>query len=546
MRWVARSAIACGVAFLLIAVLVATVPAVSAFDEAMTAPMIAPASALGQILQAIAILTTGWTTELTILLLAWWAYRRRLRRLSWAMIAAGALGAVGFGGVKALIRRERPLSSFAETLTYSGWSFPSGHVTCATILAVLAVHAYALRRAPVTQLWAARLIAVFAVGLVAVNRWAMNCHWFTDILGGVFLGAALSLGALAVARQPVASRIPSLSDANAAGKRAVVIYNPAKVTDYVLFRSQVDFAFQSRGWARALWLETTPEETGAGLAAEAVRRHADLVIVSGGDGTVRAVCAALAGTTTPLAIVPSGTGNLLARNLGVPLDIQGALDVAFDGVPSAIDMIRITTADFDDYSVVIAGMGLDAATMRDTRDDLKRVFGNGAYIISVLQQRGDPSFSATIRVDNGPAFVRDDAITILFGNVPGVQVPVIHPFPAAEVDDGRLDLLIGHAENITDWAKAGVAVVTNSPAPLTQETMAGIDESASSMEYIQAKCVTVTTEKPVAFQIDGDVAGTTTELTATIDSGALRVMTPKSRPAALAEDLDDDMPAILD
>ncbi len=74
------------------------------------------------------------------------------------------------------------------------------------------------------------------------------------------------------------------------------------------------------GWAEPLWLGTTVDDPGAGMCAEAAEEKADLVIVCGGDGTVRVCAQALAGTDTPLALLPSGTGNLLARNLGIPLD----------------------------------------------------------------------------------------------------------------------------------------------------------------------------------------------------------------------------------
>jgi diacylglycerol kinase (ATP) len=145
-------------------------------------------------------------------------------------------------------------------------------------------------------------------------------------------------------------------------KRAAVIFNPIKV-DTVALRSAVDSAASAAGWAESLWFETTVEDVGQKVTKQALDNGIDLVIAAGGDGTVRAVAEALQGAQTPLALLPSGTGNLLARNLKLTLDdLPASVDVAFTGIDKKIDLgsINIQRADRtrDRHAfLVMAGMG---------------------------------------------------------------------------------------------------------------------------------------------------------------------------------------------
>ncbi|HET9899031.1 MAG TPA: acylglycerol kinase family protein, partial [Streptosporangiaceae bacterium] len=95
--------------------------------------------------------------------------------------------------------------------------------------------------------------------------------------------------------------------------RAAVVVNPTKLDDDEAFRKSVRRAMDDHGWDEPLWLETTPEDPGRGQAESAVSAGADLVLACGGDGTVTACAEGVTGTGVPLAIIPMGTGNLLAR-----------------------------------------------------------------------------------------------------------------------------------------------------------------------------------------------------------------------------------------
>src|SRR4029453_8530394 len=110
-------------------------------------------------------------------------------------------------------------------------------------------------------------------------------------------------------------------------RRAAVIFNPTRVTDWITFRRHVEYELKTRGWDRALWLETTTDDPGQAMTAQAVRENVDLVLGAGGDGTIRIICSGLANTGIPFGLIPAGTGNLLARNIGIPLDEVAALGV---------------------------------------------------------------------------------------------------------------------------------------------------------------------------------------------------------------------------
>ncbi|MDN5727127.1 MAG: NAD(+)/NADH kinase, partial [Propionibacteriales bacterium] len=102
-------------------------------------------------------------------------------------------------------------------------------------------------------------------------------------------------------------------------RRAAMVYNPVKV-DLEVLQAAVEAAEATSGYEPTIWLETSKEDPGTSMASDAVDQGATVVLAAGGDGTVRAVAEGLRGTDVPLALLPSGTGNLLARNLELTLD----------------------------------------------------------------------------------------------------------------------------------------------------------------------------------------------------------------------------------
>ena len=166
---------------------------------------------------------------------------------------------------------------------------------------------------------------------------------------------------------------------------AAVIYNPIKV-DLRKLRNAVARAARNAGWGETLWFYTSTTDAGQQATRLAIRQGVAMVIVAGGDGTVRAAAEALRDSGIPMGIVPSGTGNLLARNLQLPLSsIDESAAIAFGGDDRAIDLgvasVTSESGETDDHVfLVMAGLGVDAEMIAATRPDLKKQVGWLAYI----------------------------------------------------------------------------------------------------------------------------------------------------------------------
>src|SRR4029079_12262221 len=197
-----------------------------------------------------------------------------------------------------------------------------------------------------------------------------------------------------------------------------------------------------------LWLETTPEDPGHGMASEAAAAGVQLVVICGGDGTVMAGLGALADSGVPVAIIPIGSGNLLARNLGIPLGIDEALATAVAGVDRRIALGRLR--DGQPFAVM-TGMGFDAAMMADTTERMKRVAGWPAYVVNGLRHLRDPVMRVTLRIDGGPP-LHCSARTVLVGNV-GQLEGGLELLPDAAADDGVLDVVVVAPRNLRDWLR---------------------------------------------------------------------------------------------
>ena len=137
---------------------------------------------------------------------------------------------------------------------------------------------------------------------------------------------------------------------------------------------------------------------------------------------MREVCAELAGTGIPVGIIPAGTGNLLARNLDIPLFLRAAIDIALTGQDRAIDMVKVSGDGVEDgtHFMVMAGMGFDAAIMEGVNEEIKAKVGWIAYVLSALKSLMFPAVRVEISVDGGE-FTTHRARTIVVGNVGYLQ-----------------------------------------------------------------------------------------------------------------------------
>lgn len=295
----------------------------------------------------------------------------------------------------------------------------------------------------------------------------------------------------------------------------VVIVNPVKVPDIDAFRALVDAGVRKidpAGTAvEVRWAETTKADPGTSQARSAVEDGATLVIAVGGDGTVTACAAALAGTRVALGIIPTGTGNLLARNLQIPLHADLALDVALDGIDRRIDVLQSG----DETYAVMAGIGLDAALIRDTDDGLKERIGWLTYIGGARRAiLGTPRQNYSISFDNGTSIFKQRAVGVVVANVGGLTGGITL-LTAARPDDGRFDVLIlSPRRGFGHWASLLARVIARR-----------LDDDAR-VHITQAQQVTITTDALAPTQFDGEHRGDTRELSVTVRPGALVVRCP--------------------
>jgi YegS/Rv2252/BmrU family lipid kinase len=289
--------------------------------------------------------------------------------------------------------------------------------------------------------------------------------------------------------------------------KAAVIVNPTKHENLPALRAMVGAAMARHGWAEPLWLETTPEETGRGLAEAALAAQVDLVLASGGDGTVTACAEGLAGSGVPLGVLPAGTGNLLARNLGLPLSLEEALAVGLGGTDRRLDVGTANGRVF----VAMAGLGFDAELLDSTGEPLKRRLGWAAYALSGLRHLADRPVRASVRADGGPV-LRRRASSVLIGNVGALQGGVTL-LPGAEPDDGVLDLLVLTARGLAGWALLATDLLLRR-------------RRTRHVARIAFRDLHVVLDRPQLWELDGEVIGRTRQLRVTVRPGALLVRVP--------------------
>jgi diacylglycerol kinase (ATP) len=295
--------------------------------------------------------------------------------------------------------------------------------------------------------------------------------------------------------------------------RCAVIFNPTKVSDG--FRTTLAARLATDGWQDTLWLETTAEDPGHSMTAQAVDQQVDLVIGAGGDGTIRVVANGLAGSGIPMGIIPAGTGNLLARNLDLPLNESDAIDVALGSSRRTIDLVKITVDGTPgEHFAVMAGMGVDAVIMDETNPNLKAKIGSAAYFIAAGKALGRLPMDLHVTID-GRRHRRRHAMLCVIGNV-GELTGNITLIPEARPDDGL---------RFTHWLRVFFRLIT------------GRRHSEDQVDQWRGRRVEVRIDRHENFQLDGDVSGECRILVAEVQPGALQVCIRSAAPEGNTDSL---------
>lgn len=279
--------------------------------------------------------------------------------------------------------------------------------------------------------------------------------------------------------------------------------------------SSVDEADLRAAWddmdVETEWMPTTEQSPGTEQGARAAASGVDTVVACGGDGTVRAVLEGVAGTSTSLGVVPLGTGNLLAANLGLPTGLD-AIAISVSGVPRSLDVGVVNGERF----AVMAGVGLDAAMVGDAGSALKRRVGSFAYVVSAAKQVRTlraRMFSVHVEIDGELWSGR--AAMVLIGNC-GSVTGGLTVFPDAEPDDGQLDVAIVTATSLRGWMSVLSRMVLSRP------------QRADLVRRSRARHIEVRLDRAMPYEIDGDVRPAARVLKVIVEPAAVSVRVGES------------------
>jgi YegS/Rv2252/BmrU family lipid kinase len=272
----------------------------------------------------------------------------------------------------------------------------------------------------------------------------------------------------------------------------------------------------SAGVDELIWSEVPKSKKAPKEVGKAVEAGVDLLVVWGGDGMVQRSLDVLAkqkgGAKVPVAIIPAGTGNLLATNLGIPHDLAAAVDIALHGRRHRIDLGKLAGEHFG----VMAGVGFDGAMINDADRKMKERLGKLAYVWTGLRHVDGEPATARVTID-GVKWFDDEASCVLIGNV-GTITGGIHAFDDAKPDDGWLDVGVATAQGALQWARA-------------LGTMAmGRSDRSPFVRTTRARRIDVRLQSKMPYELDGGARTETKKFTATVQPGAVKVCLPRESP----------------
>lgn len=261
------------------------------------------------------------------------------------------------------------------------------------------------------------------------------------------------------------------------------------------------------------WYEVPKSKKAPKQLRAALRKgRPDLLVVWGGDGMVQRTIDTLAqvkgGAKIPVGIIPAGTANLLATNLGIPPDLAAAVGIAFHGERRSLDLGRLNGEHF----AVMAGIGFDGAMIHDADGELKDRLGKLSYVWTGLRHVGDDAPAAKIKVDGTPWF-DDTASCVLVGNV-SMITGGITAFDDAKPDDGWLDVGVATARGAGQWAR-------------TMGRMAlGRSDESPFVHMTRARRIDVKLREPLTYELDGGSRDAVKKIRIEVAPAAVQVCVP--------------------
>lgn len=265
---------------------------------------------------------------------------------------------------------------------------------------------------------------------------------------------------------------------------------------------------EAEGVTDPLWLEVPKSKKAPEQVRKALRAGVDAVLVWGGDGTVQRCADAMAGSDVALAVVPAGTANLFATNLGIPQDIEGAVGVAIHGERRRLDVGSMNGERF----VVMAGAGFDARMIGEADAGLKDRLGKLAYVVTGAKALQADQFRARLKVDRTTWF-EGEASAVLVGNV-GTIMGGVEAFERARPDDGLLEIGVVTADGLVEWART------------LGRAAAGTTARSPFVETTSGRRIRVKLDRKVAYELDGGERGKTRKLAIDVEPAALTVCLP--------------------
>ncbi|MFI5838665.1 diacylglycerol/lipid kinase family protein [Catenuloplanes sp. NPDC051500] len=260
-----------------------------------------------------------------------------------------------------------------------------------------------------------------------------------------------------------------------------------------------------------IWYEVPKSKKSPKMIRKALKKGAKTIFVWGGDGMVQRAVDTLAGTDTTMAILPAGTANLFATNLGIPEDLPEAVRIGLHGKKKKLDLGRINGEHF----AVMAGAGFDGHLIAEADRGAKDQMGKLAYVWTGLRHIQDDPSPTKIKVD-GNTWFEGEASCVLFGNVSTITGG-IHAFDDAKPDDGWIEVGVATSQNAIEWAR-------------TLGRMAfGRSDSSPFVQITRAKRVEVTFAEPTLYELDGGDREMTRKLKVTVVPGGVTVRVPKEK-----------------